>query len=242
MYDLGTFSVEDKVGFARELRECGASVATVDEAAECVVRFFRDNLVDAATGQPACVLARLYVTRNFEELDAGRREFVLARAGELKVSARTKCLCLLATAGDEPEWNSVDASVGHRVIPLPSEEIVRQSPMISQLIQQLGLEINTVLTPDPEVIGDLSQREYNIFFVPVAQNSPYIPAQEEFVVPYRVKSALGFGGLLPTGDLFAVILFSRVFLSPEVALTFKTFALTVKGVLLSAGLPAGTAS
>jgi hypothetical protein len=36
------------------------------------------------------------------------------------------------------------------------------------------------------------------------------------------------GGLLPSGEFFAVILFSRVVISPEVASLFRTLALSVK--------------
>ena len=242
MYDLNTFSVSEKVMFTSELRNCGGDLPTVAAAADCVVRFFHDNLVDGPGNDPACALVRLYTTCNYEELDAGQREYLLHHHDGTSLTPRTKCLTLLATAGERPEWNSVERSVGHRVIPLPSEEIVRRSPMISQLIQQLGLEISSVVNPDSEVIGDLAEREYNIFYVPVAQNSPSIPAQREFVMPYRIKSALGFGGLLPTGDLYAVILFSRVYIAHDVAVTFKTFSLTVKAILLSAGRSPGVVS
>ena len=45
--------------------------------------------------------------------------------------------------------------------------------------------------------------------MPEAAGSPYIPAQEDFVQPVGIRSVLGFGGMLPGGDIFVVILFSR---------------------------------
>jgi hypothetical protein len=45
---------------------------------------------------------------------------------------------------------------------------------------------------------------------------------------YGIKSVLGFGGMLATGDLFAVILFATVHVSAAVADRFKTIALDVK--------------
>jgi hypothetical protein len=63
--------------------------------------------------------------------------------------------------------------------------------------------------------------------------SPYVPAQREFVIPYGVKSVVGFGGLLPTGDLFAVILFTRVDVPRESAELFKTLALSTKLAMVS---------
>jgi hypothetical protein len=142
------------------------------------------------------------------------------------------CLTLLGTAGDLPEWNSRRASLGHQVIPLPSAEGVARIPMIAQLITQLGLEVSSVLKPDPHVVVDLQQKSFNVFYVPTALGSPYIPAQDDFVVPFGVRSVLGFGGVLPQGDLFAVIMFARILLSQETAEMFKPLALSAKLAIL----------
>ena len=100
--------------------------------------------------------------------------------------------------------------------------------MIAQMVRQFGLEISSLLEAKPEIIRDLDQKTYNVFFVPEARISPFIPAQDEFVVPYGVKSALGFGGILPSGNLFAVIMFTRVAIPIETAQMFRTIALNVK--------------
>ena len=105
--------------------------------------------------------------------------------------------------------------------------------MISNLIQQFGLEIDTVLAPNPNLLVDVEQRSYNVFHVPDAAGSPYIPAQEEFVVPFGVRSVLGFGGMLPSGNLFAIILFSQSRIQREVAEMFKTLVLSIKLAVLS---------
>jgi hypothetical protein len=104
--------------------------------------------------------------------------------------------------------------------------------MIAQLIKQLGLDVSTVLQPSPDVVVDLQQKTFNVFYVPEALRSPYIPAQQQFVIPHGVHSVLGFGGVLPQGDLFAVIMFTRVTLPPEVAELFKPLALSVKLAIL----------
>ncbi len=55
--------------------------------------------------------------------------------------------------------------------------------MISQLICQLGLDIGTVLKPDPAVVIDLEQKTFNVFHVPEAQGSPFVPAQADSSFP-----------------------------------------------------------
>ena len=104
--------------------------------------------------------------------------------------------------------------------------------MISQLVQQFGLDVHAVLDPDREIIVDLEQTSFNVFHIPQAAGSPYITAQDEFVLPYKIESVLGFGGMLPSGNLFAVIMFSKVPVPKDVADMFKTIALNVKMALL----------
>jgi hypothetical protein len=45
---------------------------------------------------------------------------------------------------------------------------------------------------------------------------------------FGIISVVGFGGMLPSGDLFAVVLFSTVRVTPESADRFKSLALDVK--------------
>jgi serine phosphatase RsbU (regulator of sigma subunit) len=104
--------------------------------------------------------------------------------------------------------------------------------MISQLIRQLGLDIKTVINPGPDLLVEIEQRKYNVFYVPEAIGNPYIPAQDSFVIPFGIKSVLGFGGLLPSGNLFVIIMFLKVQIPHSTAQMFSTLALNVKTALL----------
>jgi signal transduction histidine kinase/DNA-binding response OmpR family regulator len=165
-------------------------------------------------------------------LDAELQTIGRKMLGEIPESPDHKCLILLGTVGDQPEWNSRKQSTGHHVIPLPSEQSVSSIPMISQLINQLGINVSWLLQPTPRMILTGEQKTYNVFHVPEAVGSPYIPAQNNFVIPFQIKSVLGFGGLLPSGELFALILFSRTYIPLETAMFFKPLALAVKAALL----------
>ena len=143
-----------------------------------------------------------------------------------------KCLTLLGTAGDHPQWNHRRSSIGHQVIPLPSEQMVTQAPMISQLIQQLGLSIRSVVAPAPDMIVDLQERTFNVFHIPAALDSPYIPAQADFVRSFNIQSVIGLGSILPSGNLIVIILFSKIPISRSTAELFKPLALNVKMAVL----------
>jgi len=241
---LRTFALPEMIRLSAALRVCTVGSTSTEAAADAVVREVFDAFVDG-DGVHECVLVRYYQTLAYAELPEELQEFARGALTEQPWS-ELPCLTLLATVGVEPAWNDRRLSQSHCCIPLPSAETVDRSPMIAQLISQLGLELSALIEPDPAVIVDLDQKQYNVFHVPDALGSPYVPAQDDFVVPYDVRSALGFGGMLPTGDMFALVLFSRAPVSRETADLFRTVALSVKvGVLAVSGAtfePSGPAA
>jgi two-component system NtrC family sensor kinase len=200
---------------------------TIEDAAERAVEFFHRELVDE-NGAPACALVRFFKTHPYADLPDDLQAIARAATPEAGSIADLRCLTLVATRGDEPDWNSRQASRGHRVIPLTSVEMVQRAPMIAQLITQLGVGIANVVRPSRTLLLDQDRATQNVFFVPRALGSPHIVAQEEFVVRYGIQSVLGFGGLLSSGDLFAVILFSKVAIPPDAADQFRVVGLNLK--------------
>ena len=217
MYNLEQFSLSEMTACGAAIRKLGRDQTTMEATADQIVRFFYDNFRDPETQAPTFALARFFKTHDFGELSPPLQAIARDSLGNMPATPSMKCLTLLGTAGDQPEWNDRAQSTGHQVIPLPSEGMVTQTPMIAQLIQQLGLTINNVIAPASDMIVDLQERTYNVFHVPQAANSPYIPAQAEFVEPFQVRSVLGFGGILPSGSLMAVILFAKAPISRQTA-------------------------
>ena len=103
--------------------------------------------------------------------------------------------------------------------------------MVAQLVSQLGFDVGALIGGTANTLLDREERTFNVFHVPTAADSPHIPAQD-FVQQHNVKSVLGFGGLLPDGQMYAVILFSRLPISRDTANMFKPLALAAKLALL----------
>ncbi len=233
MYNLTDFTLRDMTECGTALRNISQNSKSMDEVANSMVNYLYDQLIDKQTGKKACTLVRFFKTHSYSELDDARQNAARTiLAGQSEPPPNMKCLTLLASNGEKPEWRSRETSVGHKAIPLPSTQVVEQFPMISQLVKQFGLDINTVLAPSQDFLVDLEQSSFNVFHVPQAVGSPYVVAQEEFVVPFGVKSVLGFGGMLPSGNLFTIIIFSKVYIPRETAEMFKTMALNVKVAIL----------
>lgn len=233
MFDLTNFTLRDMTELGSVLRRAGADAASMQGVAERIVRCLYETLVDPASNEPECTLVRFFKTHPYGALDDETRAFARRLLnGEGPASAEMQCLTLLATAGDRPEWNDRSASVSHRAIPLVSREIVARAPMISSLLQQLGIGVEDWIKRRPVLLGTSDVPSFNVFYVPEASTSPNIPDQENFVRPAKIASVLGFGGMLPAGDIFAVILFSKVPIPRETAELFRTLALNVKVAVL----------
>src|SRR3954449_1728223 len=226
-YDLTRFDLGDMLKCSLRLRETASGMSSLEASAQRVCKFLYDELEGPGV-QRACALVRCYKTHAFGSLAPDLQRFALGVLGTSPSRADMKCLTLMATVGETAAWNSRYLSRGHRAIPLPSPEIVEKAPMIAQLIKELGMELSAVLQPSPEVVKELAGKRHGVFHVEDALGSPYIPAQDEFVAHYGIRSVLGFGGMLFTGDLFSVILFSTVHVPASAADRFKTLALDVK--------------
>lgn len=230
-FDLTTFGLSDMTACGAGLRGAAADADSFEDAAGRIVGFLRDRFLDAS-GAPACALVRCFHTLPFGELDADDQRVARAQLDTRDVSDELTCLRLAATVGDEPDWNDRERSVGHRVLPLPSARVVETSPMIAALLGEFGLDPADVIAPDRAPILDRDLGAFNVFHVERAVDSPHVPAQRDFVVPHGIESVLGFGAMLPTAQLFAVILFSRVAIPEAVAARFETVALNAKVALL----------
>jgi hypothetical protein len=225
--DLTKFGLSEMLRCSTELRRATKEASTMEEASQRVCRVLYDELV-TSEGSKACALVRCYKTHAFGKLGPELKAFARAVHHGNPLAPAIRCLTLLGTVGDEPTWNSRRASAGHQAIPLPSAEIVEKTPMIAQLIRQFGLDLADVIQPKNDLVRGVTGKTYGVFHVSEAVGSPYIPVQKDFVLKFGIRSVVGFGGSLPSGDLFAVILFARVAISSETADRFRNLALDVK--------------
>ncbi|MBD2438413.1 sensor histidine kinase [Nostoc sp. FACHB-110] len=232
MYDLQQFTLRDMAECGLALRNLGTKANSMEDAGNQIIQYLYQHLIDQTTGENACVLIRLFKTHSYGNLPTDLQTYVQSISQEKILSANLKCLTLLATLGELPAWNSRHQSAKHQAIPLLDEAAISRIPMISQLIKQLGLDIGNLISPDPNLITDLEQKMYNVFYIPDALNSPYIPDQKSFVIPFNVKSVLGFGGLLPSGNMFAIIMFLKVKVSYSIVNLLRPLALNIKMCIL----------
>jgi hypothetical protein len=227
---IATFSLGEMLRCGAQVRRATVDAPTLEAAASAIVRYLYDAFRNEA-GDRSFALVRCFATCAFGSLDAELQQAAMRQAGGAELHDDTRCLTLMATAGAQPEWNDRTRSRGHRAIPLPSPEVLERAPMLAALVRQMGLDVAHVVSPGIGLNSQVEGKAYDVFFVPDAVGSPYIPAQEEFVRPFGIRSVLGFGGLMQS-DFFAFILFSREAVPESSASRFRSIALDAKLALL----------
>lgn len=224
-----TLRMPETSALRTKIRGAARGARSMEQVAQRVVETLYQEV--RSTDGGALALVRFFKTHPYADLPAEIRSFADGLIPEVDKPAWLRCLTLLATTGDLPDWRARRSSTGHQAIPLASEEMVRGAPMISQLILQFGIPISAIVGP-PNQILVTSTKTFGIFHVADALGSPHIPAQAEFVEPHAIKSVVGFGGLLPSGDLWSVIMFSKVRISREVAESFQPIASSLTVALI----------
>ncbi|MFF7247415.1 SpoIIE family protein phosphatase [Embleya sp. NPDC008237] len=229
MFDLANFTVSDMVVCSSELRQVTADSATTEDAARAIVQHLRTTFRDPHTGQPQLVLVRLFQTMPWRNLTPDLEQRALRRQPDLAPHPDLRCLTLLATVGDLPEWCDRTRSRHHQVVAFPSANAVRRAPMISAMLEQLGVTAEEIVAgPLPT---DNEWDRHDIHHIPDALTSDAVP-DKEFIRASGIKSVVGYAGKLPDGELFTVLMFTRVPVPARIAELFRTVAVSTRLALL----------
>lgn len=229
MFDLANFTVSDMVVCSAELRQVTAASPTMEDAARAIVQHLRETFRDPATGQPQLVLTRLFQTMPWRSLTPDLEKRVLRRQPDLAPHPELRCLTLLATTGDHPDWRDRTRSRQHQIAAFPDVEAVRRAPMISTMLDQLGVTAEQIVAGPLPTDNDWDRHE--IHHIPDAPTSDSVP-DKEFIRAHGIKSVVGFAGNLPDGELFTVLMFSRVHIPARIAELFRTVAVSTRLALL----------
>ncbi len=231
MPDLSGLSLSDTMALGAKLRGLGPGCTSMEQAANAVAETLYKELVDRS-GNGALAMARVYKTQRYGELDASLQAFARSVVGGRELASDTACLVLLATRGEDSAWNDRHKSSGHKAIPLPDPEFIARLPMVAEVLRQLGIDVSDVIKPNPAKLAEIERKQCDVFLVPKAEGSPFIPAQKDFVIPHAVESVVAFGGGFPRGEIFVALLFSKVAIDRPTANLFGPLALSVKLSLL----------
>jgi serine phosphatase RsbU (regulator of sigma subunit) len=224
--ELPAWGLSDVVTYCTGVRGATAGAATMEEAASQMVRYLR-RAFRTTHGRSAFVLGRFFNTAPWEDLPADLRD-TLAPAG--REPEGTRAVVLLASDGEKAPWCDRRLSPGLPPALLESVDAAALHPLVAALARELGLDVETfVHGPRPHKLS--GRRDLGVFHIPDATDEARIPHQS-FVREQGIRSVVGFGGLQPSGNIFALALYARVTLDAEAAVMLPIIAASVKVALL----------
>ncbi len=188
-----------------QVRRC----KTLENAAQLVTDTLYQEFSDSI------VLARFFVTVPFGKLPAASRSFVTQLANTQGLTGlmkdETLVLSLLATRGRKPAWNDRRQSQGHVGIPLASAAFIGRIPMMSRLLNEVGLSLDWIDSQEKVIATKTFLGLSGVFYVPDAktavdhQGRKIISAQN-FVDDHNVKTVFGLAGGYPTSRTFLTLI------------------------------------
>ncbi len=232
MYDLERFTLKDMTLCGAVLRKLGQGCNSLEELAQRTVEHLFLNLGYGGKTNKACALVQFYVTLPYGELGVELQRVVHSET-DITIITETPCLTMLGSIGTKTEWCRREANKTYEVLALPDPVLVESCPVVAQLVARFDLPGAFSVPYDPDVFLEEPGRSYDVLYIPDANAEPGILGeQHEFMTANGIKSIVGFGGLLPTRNLFAIIVYSKVPIALQTARAFRPFALNTKIALL----------
>lgn len=105
MFDLTDFTMGNMTECSIALRKFGMSTNSMEETAGKIVHYIYNSFIDPETGKNSMALVRLFKTHNYHDLNQDLQAYSDSILSLDEIPTNMKCLTLLASVGDEPEWN-----------------------------------------------------------------------------------------------------------------------------------------
>jgi len=192
---------------------------------QAVSTLLQQSFVNELTETPEVVLARCFISRPFASLSIEDQMLARAQYGGDEILPTSPVLVLEGSAGVVEGWNAPKQSSRYRVVPLNVPEFASRFPMFAEVLRQLQFVVagESVGALDVKSVGSTQ-----VFSVNGAVGSPFIPAQDEFVVPFGIRAAVGCGGVFGEGQCFVLLLFTRVAISERAMELLRLIALSIR--------------
>ncbi len=210
MLNFTASAEQDFVDFARSLWLSRDSFSSHEQASQYIAeQLFREFCLE--DGQPQLSLVRIFRLTDVDDLPPEVQQLVDER--------EQRVMALTGTWGIEEAWQHRTRSKGHQAVPISAIAVPERIPMFQEVLTQLGVDIEHLYETHELIVCD--DRPYQgTFYVPNA-HSPVIPAQDDFVIPYGIKSLVGFGGFIATQEvMYLLYAFANVPVSGEAARRF----------------------
>jgi DNA-binding CsgD family transcriptional regulator/GAF domain-containing protein len=193
--------------FSAHTKKHTAGLSTVEDVCQSLTQSLYQTFSNS-NGQSEFALCRIFKSCSFGDFPKELKTHIRQKT-KTRLVNETKHIALLGTFGETKEWCSISNSKNHKALPLNDPNAIKNFPMMLALFNQIGFEISQNQKTGPILFLKKEDHDFGLFLVEKAEGNSLIPDQEDFVIPLGIKSVFGFGGMFSTGNIFAVIIFSK---------------------------------
>ena len=223
MVDLRHFSLGDMTRMGRDLRDLGVNAGNMENVSQQIVNYMQSALIDAETKEPACMMSNLYMSCPNEIEPFHPTPHQNGQALE-----ESWQLMLMATAGLPANDQTNKASLVPPILPMLSAQSVAQYPIWETILTQMGMPVDYLVQKDRRFALELATTSFNLILIPNFKDKPELFQSEARYIFQQVETLFGLGGMLPSGQLFVLLMFSKIAVHDEMIELFQPLALSLK--------------
>ena len=223
----------------QQLIEDAQELRTVQDAAQgwCDLMFERF--------EPSLVLVRAYMTVPYgvipESYQKFARNVATSKGWSKPLDIDMPTLCMLGTRGVDADWNDPRDSKGHLALPLIGKDFVQDIPMVTRLLNDMGVGLGWLVDRRTDVLVETLGRIAGLFYVPDARSDRdelgrHVVPDQKFVEDNQIRTVFGIGGTYVSGNFLTMICFSQEALQRLEVVKLQTLLNTFKVESMSAAL------
>ncbi|MBI4405880.1 MAG: GAF domain-containing protein [Deltaproteobacteria bacterium] len=222
-YDLTSLNLKEMILIGAALREVAGTAKRKEEIGETLSKHLYQTLTIGKSKDPACAFVQFFHTECYSLLSPDCRAAAEKLIPKKKIKKNSLCMCLHANEGMNGKWNDLLWRKCH-TLPLDSHLFTVRFQVLSQLVSLLQLERKRI---SGQWAGN-----FKVLHITNLAEIPYYQKHSKFIASLGIRSAVAFGGLLPSGKMFAFVLYLRTEIPARVSKLFEVLALNVRMALL----------
>ncbi|MCR4292258.1 MAG: PAS domain S-box protein [Candidatus Kuenenia sp.] len=229
--NLGQLSATEIKRFSKNIKDKCSVHASMEESVLEATKLFYHSFV-TGNGSSSFALVRIFKSCSYQELPDDVQSYIKNKATAESIASQSRYLTLLGTWGDLEAWCDRKKSGNHIAFPMDDPQLSHKYPMIAALLTQIGEHPFCEVNAGVDFLKNDQHKNYGLYYIEDAGDVTSIQDQTNFVNTHSIKSVLGFGGKFTSGNVYAIIIFSKELIRKNTAKSFLAINPVVKQIML----------
>ena len=229
--NLGQLSAIEIKKFSKKIKDKCSGHAFMEESVLEATKLFYHSFV-TGNGSSPFALVRIFKSCSYQELPDDVQSYIQNKVTTESIASQSRYLTLLGTWGDLEAWCDRKKSGNHIAFPMDDPQFSHKYPMIAALLTQICEHSLCEENEGTDFFKNDQHKNYGFYCIEDAGDETSIPEQTNFVNTHSIKSVVGFGGKFSSGNVYAIIIFSKEAIRKNTAKSFLAINPAIKQIML----------